>query len=146
MTIQEKEAWLNRAFELVPEQAYLKEELEELRRLRDRCTDTSVNISGSSGGSCGNATEAKLITYAAAAELYSREVEEQYRRYYAIKAEIKQAIDTLNDPAERAVLTGRFLRFHKLDDIARRLHYSLSQVKRLKRRGIEKIRLKDDTL
>lgn len=144
MTIQEKEAWLNRAFELAPEQAYLKEELEELRRLRDRCTDTSVNISSSSGGSGGNATEAKLITYAAAAERYSREVEEQLRHYYAVKAEIREAISSLSNPAERAILSARFLRFHKLEDIARRLHYSLSQVKRLKRRGIEKIKLKDE--
>lgn len=145
MTFDEKEAWLNRAFELSKEWPYLREEREEVRRLRERCTDTSVSIDGGSGSASGNTTENKIVSYIAVSLRYGKTLEQQANIYLATKAEIRRAINTLKNPAERAVLSGRFLRFKKLPEIAKKLHYSVSQVKRLKKAGIEKIIIKDAT-
>lgn len=145
MTFEEKEAWLNRAFELSKEWPYLREEREEVRRLRERCTDTSVSIDGGSGSASSNTTENKIVSYVAVSLRYGKTLEQQANIYLATKAEIRRAINTLKNPAERAVLSGRFLRFKKLPEIAKKLHYSVSQVKRLKKAGIEKIIIKDAT-
>lgn len=144
MTFEEKEKWLNRAFELSKEWPYLKEEYDEVRRLHDRCTDISANTEPGLG-SGGNSTENKYIQYVSASRSYGKSLQMQTEIFIATKGEISRAIRTLKNPAERAVLSGRFLRFKRLPEIAKKLHYSLSQVKRLKKQGIEKIIIKEDT-
>ena len=146
MTYKEKEAWLNRAYELRKERPALIEEWKELQRLRDICTDTSVKLSGSGGRSSGNATETKYVRLADASEAYYQQVRAERERYLSVKAEIRKAINALPVAAERAVLTARFLRFKKISEIARITHYSISHVKLLKRRGIEHICIKNNTL
>ena len=145
MTFEEKEAWLNRAFEMRRERPSLNEEWKELQRLRDACTDTSVKYGDKGGKANGNSTEAKYVRFADASDAYYRQLKADRERYLKAKAEIKQVINELPVAAERAVLTARFIRFKKLSEIARMTHYSISHVKYLKRRGIEHICIKDNT-
>ncbi|MBR1382775.1 MAG: hypothetical protein IJ555_03050 [Ruminococcus sp.] len=139
MTFEQKEVWLNRAFKLHREQPSLKEELDEVRRRYDECTDISNFGSGKTP------TEEKYVGFANATDSYDKAVRDEYEHFRAVKAEIAEAIKELPDSAERAVLRARFLRFKTLKNIAKQTNYSLSYVKKLKRRGIEHIRIKEDT-
>lgn len=148
MTFEEfekKEAWLNRAYEMRRERPSLNEEWRELQRLRDACTDTSVKYGGKGTKTRSNFTETKYVRFADASDSYYRQLKADRDRYLKAKEEIKQAINALPVASERAVLTARFIRFKSLSDIAKITHYSISHVKRLKRRGIEHICIKDDT-
>lgn len=145
MTFKEKEAWLNRAFEFLKERPFLNEEWREMQRLRDICTDTSAKLTGSGKGNADNSTEIKYVKYADASDRYYKQLAADRNRYLKAKAEIKEAINGLPIPQERAVLLARFIRFKKLSEIAKQTHYSISHVKRLKQRGIAHICIKDDT-
>ena len=141
MTKEEKKKWLNRAFELSLNQSNLDAELEEVRHYRDKCTDISVKTGDGASRSGGNSTEANLINYAAASAAYEQSVRTDREEYYRVKGEIKRAIDAVEDPMIRAVLTARYLNFKKTADIAKERNYSKRQIERLLDIGADEIKV-----
>ena len=141
VTKEEKKVWLNRAFQLSKNQSNLDAELEEVQHYRDKCTDISVKSGDGASRSSGNSTENNFINYAAASAAYEQSVRADKEEYYLVKNEIKCAIDALQDPMIRAVLTARYLNFKKISEIAKDQCYSKRQIERFLDIGIDSIKV-----
>lgn len=131
----EKIAWLNRAF-------YAEKKLKALESLRESDRERTQRITAVYGGndkgkSDGrvNGVEDALITLAGSIEKYDRFLKE----YNTTRKEIEMAIEGLESPREEALLIYRYLGYLSMEDIAEKMHYSTSTVKRIHRKAIEKM-------
>ena len=137
MTREEKRKWLNRAFEMNKNQPNLGDELKELQSYWERCTDISVKQSEGSRGSSGNGVERSFVNYASASVEYERSVRADIENYYKVKNEIKEVIDKIANPLEKAVLTARFLNYKSIKVIALQLGYHEVYIKGKLQAGID---------
>lgn len=150
MTDDEKKAWLNRPFTLFKNFKNLEEELQRINDLRAKCMSISTcsENSGASFTHGENRTESKLVNLTEAERAYTAHVQRQIDEYYRVKDEVKNAIDGLTSPLERAVLTARFLNFKKIREIMAEQNYSKAHIIRALDSGVKHVEIflaEDDT-
>ena len=130
MTIKE---WLNRGYKLDDEiNSLLKEQQEAFSKA------IGVNYSATEKvqTSKRNTSEDRLINYASYSELIDNRVDE----LYAVKQEILQVINKVNDSVLRTLLIKRYINFQTWEEIACGMNYSYRQICRLHGKALSKIR------
>ena len=130
MTIKE---WLNRGYKLDDEiNSLLKEQQEAFSKA------IGVNYSATEKvqTSKRNTSEDRLINYASYSELIDNRVDE----LYAVKQEILQVINKVNDSVLRTLLIKRYINFQTWEEIACGMNYSYRQICRLHSKALSKIR------
>lgn len=130
--------WLNRGWKITAE---IKELEQEREKAFAQATGTTVSTEGErvQGGPLGNASEEKMVRYSE----YSQKLDEAIERLDKVKAEILEAIETLEKSTYRTVLIKRYLRFQKWEQIALDMNYSYMQITRIHGKALKALRLKD---
>ncbi len=83
-----------------------------------------------------NVTERRFIVYAD----YSAKIDNRIDELYAIKTEIKSAINKLDDPLLRALLIAYYINMKTFDQVANELHYSIRHINRLHNYALKEIK------
>ena len=125
--------WLNRGYKLDDEiNSLLKEQQEAFSKA------IGVNYSATEKvqTSKRNTSEDRLINYASYSELIDNRVDE----LYAVKQEILQVINKVNDSVLRTLLIKRYINFQTWEEIAYGMNYSYRQICRLHGKALSKIR------
>ena len=117
--------WLNRG-------RYLDREIDQLLEDQQNALNLACGTAVSYGGekvqtSKKNVTERRFIAYAD----YSAKIDNRIDELYAIKTEIKAAINKLDDPLLRALLIAYYINMKTFDQVANELHYSIRHINRL---------------
>jgi hypothetical protein len=114
MTVKE---WLQRAKKL-------DEEIDELIKAQEQALTAATSVTCGTGEkvqtSNVNTSEGKFINYASYSEMIDNRIDE----LYAIKQEILQAINLVDDATLRTLLIARYINFGTWEQIAVDLHYS----------------------
>ena len=114
--------WLNRGWELNKE---INQLLESQHKAFAKATKSTATSEGERvQKSAGNSMEHKFINYAA----YSEMVDERIDVLYAIKQEILEAVNKVNDSTLRTLLIARYINFKKWEKIACEMHYSYKHI------------------
>lgn len=111
-----KAQWLNRAFNADRLSHALEDKLERDQSLAERLTRYS---DGTGGGGAGNSTEDALIRLS---ETRSK-LQEKLTELESIRAEVYNAICTVDDESLRSILIWRYLDYKSMEQIADRMHY-----------------------
>lgn len=118
MTVKE---WLQRAKKL-------DEEIDELIKAQEQALTAATSVTCGTGEkvqtSNVNTSEGKFINYASYSEMIDNRIDE----LYAIKQEILQAINRVDDTTLRVLLIARYINFKTWEQIAVDLHYSYEWV------------------
>lgn len=135
MTYEEKLAFLRRYREAQRTERRL---IEELAQLRSEAASVSQALTGApSGGGDGQAIP-RAVERIADAE--SR-LASAYGAALAVRAEVKDAIDTVADPLRRDILTRRYILGQRWERIAADNDLVMRQVFRLHHRAVEDLDL-----
>ena len=131
MTVKE---WLNRG-------RYLDREIDQLLEDQQNALNLACGTAVSYGGekvqtSKKNVTERRFIAYAD----YSAKIDNRIDEPYAIKTEIKAAINKLDDPLLRALLIAYYINMKTFDQVANELHYSIRHINRLHNYALKEIK------
>lgn len=118
MTIKECKEWLLRARKTDEEINALI--LEQERALTNATSTVAQSGSEKVQTSNVNTSEGKFINYASYSEMIDNRIDE----LYAIKQEILQAINLVDDGTLRTLLIARYINFGTWEQIAVDLHYS----------------------
>lgn len=114
--------WLNRGWELNKE---LNQLLESQHKALLKATKSTAMSEGERvQSSAGNAMESKFINYAS----YSEMVDERIDELYAIKQEILEAVNKINDSTLRTLLIARYINFKTWEKIACEMNYSYKHI------------------
>lgn len=126
--------WLNRGRHLDKE---INQLLEDQQNALNLACGTAVSYGGEKvQTSKKNVTERRFIAYAD----YSAEIDNRIDKLYAIKTEIKAAINKLDDPLLRALLIAYYINMKTFDRIASELHYSIRHINRLHNYALKEIK------
>ena len=125
--------WLNRG-------RYLDREIDQLLEDQQNALNLACGTAVSYGGekvqtSKKNVTERRFIAYAD----YSAKIDNRIDELYAIKTEIKAAINKLDDPLLRALLIARYVNMKTWEQIAEDLNYDLRWIYRLHGKALRAI-------
>lgn len=127
--------WLNRGWKLDKEIDAL---LSEQRRAFDiACSTTTSLTQDKVQTSQSNSAENKFINYAN----YSKMIDVRIDELYAIKQEILQAINTVDDSTYRTLLIERYVNFKTWEQIAVDMNYCWRQIMRLHGQALQKIKM-----
>lgn len=132
---QRKVAWLKRYQESLRAERRL---IEELAQLRAEAASVSQALSGAPGGSGDGQAIPRAVERIADAE--SR-LASAYGAALAVRAEVKDAIDTVADPLRRDILTRRYILGQRWERIAADNDLVMRQVFRLHHRTVEDLDL-----
>ena len=126
--------WLNRG-------RYLDREIDQLLEDQQNALNLACGTAVSYGGekvqtSKKNVTERRFIAYAD----YSAKIDNRIDEPYAIKTEIKAAINKLDDPLLRALLIAYYINMKTFDQVANELHYSIRHINRLHNYALKEIK------
>lgn len=118
MTIQNAKKWLSRAEKL-------DEEINELIKSQQRALTRATSVTCGIGDekvqtTQKNSTEGKFINYASYSEMIDNRIDE----LYAIKQEILQAINKVDDGMLRTLLIARYINFGTWEHIAETIDVS----------------------
>lgn len=137
MTVEqlEKAEWLNRAYHADKLLSALISQRCKLKELAQRIT-----ASCEERGSCGsvspkNSTEEALLKLADT-EL---NIEKQIEELASVYVEINNAIQQVDDPVSRVILTRRYLSFETMEQIAEGINYSVRNTKYLHKQALNKV-------
>lgn len=126
--------WLNRAF-------YAEKKVKALDELIKQSRERARGLSGSNGNGKGksdtrtNGTENALMKLADIEYKYSVQKQELVE----VTEEISEAIDLLHDYELETVLIHRYLLFHKIEETAELMHYSVRTVNYKQDEAIRKL-------
>lgn len=122
LTIQQVKQWLNRARNIEKEIDILKQEkveaFEGTTKITSAAEGERVQISVS------NSSENKFIEYSEYSVLIDNRIDE----LYAVKCEILNAINTVEDGTLRILLELRYLQGETWERIAQSMHYSYKHI------------------
>ncbi len=118
MTVKE---WLNRGYRIDVEiNALLEEQAAAFRRASGASAGSGEKVQTSKR----NTSEDRLVNYAAYSELIDKRIDE----LYAIKTEIAEAINKVEDNTLRTLLILRYIKFYTWEQIALSMNYSYVHV------------------
>lgn len=122
MTTQQVKQWLNRARNIDKEIDILKQEkveaFEDATKITSAAEGERVQISADNG------SENKFIEYSEYSVLVDKRIDE----LYAIKCEILNAINAVEDGTLRRLLELRYLQGETWERIAQSMHYSYKHI------------------
>lgn len=125
--------WLNRGWKLNEEINAL---LTEQRQAFNIATSTTPKLSADKvQTSQSNSAESKFINYAE----YSKMIDERIDELYAIKQEILQVINTVENSTYRTLLIERYIQFKTWEQIAVDMNYCWRQIMRLHGKALCKV-------
>ena len=130
MTVKE---WLNRGWKLEQEINAL---LEAQRRALDKATSMSKRLDMEKVQQQSGGPENNMISYAE----YSRMIDERIDELGGLKQEILQAINSIEDEMQRAILIERYINHKKWGKISVELHCDLRWLYRLHGKALLKIK------
>lgn len=125
--------WLNRAFHAEKVAMAWRAKLERDRSLAERISRTG----NGTGGGQGNGTESALVRLAQT----ETETRERLRTLVSIREEISSAIRNVDDPDMQAILVRHYLVYETFEQIAEKMHYDESTIRRKHKRALDKIAL-----
>ena len=125
--------WLNRAFHAEKVAMAWRAKLERDRSLAERISRTG----NGTGGGQGNGTESALVRLAQT----EAETRERLRTLVNIREEISSAIRNVDDPDMQAILVRHYLVYETFEQIAEKMHYDESTIRRKHKRALDKIAL-----
>lgn len=128
--------YLQQAYRLDELIASDKKELDALRELSTSLSsqDTSRDAVMSSGSNSASFT--KIVDKIADLEA---KIKEEIEQYIALKSEIRNVIDAIQDKDEKLCLRYRYIEFLNWEQIAERMNYSLSQTTRIHGRALQSV-------
>ena len=135
MTNQEKIKWLRRYRTATAEQQRLENEIEKWRSLAEKVTPT---LSGMPGGSAGPGRMVSALEHIVELE---EELAGQITRCAAIRREIGQAIDGVQEERLAHLLRLRYVDGLTWEQIAVKMHYSYRQVCNLHGHALEALKI-----
>lgn len=128
--------YLNRAYRLNEK---IEKNTEVLANLRDAATGMCA-YSDSDRVQTSNYDSSRIAMFVDTAIDLERIIAEQRKELMAIRREIEDAIDTLDDYQERLILKLRFLEYKSWSQICTILCYSRTTVYKKSNEGIEKLK------
>lgn len=128
--------YLQQAYRLDELIASDKKELDALRELSTSLSsqDTSRDAVMSSGGNSASFT--KIVDKIADLEA---KIKEEIEQYIALKSEIRNVIDAVQDKDEKLCLRYRYIEFLNWEQISEKMNYSLSQTTRIHGRALQSV-------
>ena len=130
-----KVAWLKRYQESLRAERRL---IEELAQLRAEAASVSQALSGAPGGGGDGQAIPRAVERIADAE--SR-LASAYGAALAVRAEVKDAIDTVADPLRRDILTRRYILGQRWERIAAENNLTLRRVLQLHHKTVDGLRI-----
>ena len=125
--------WLNRAYNIDYEINTL---LRERNIARERmCGVSAVGYGEKVQTSGGNGQETAMVKYLE----YDEKIQRRLKRLYEIKAEVIDAISSVDNPTYRQLLQLRYIEFYKWERIAEVMGYGQTQIFKLHLRALDTI-------
>lgn len=117
------------------------EEVERLKRLAESMPTTRFDKERVKGGQQTQSKMADIVLkYVDLEHQINREIDE----YIALKEEIRDTINAVEDIRYRTLLTYKYLMRYTLKQIAELMHYSIPQTKRLHRQALAAVKVPDN--
>lgn len=127
--------WLNRAYNIDYEINTL---LRERTVARERmCGVSAVGYGERVQTSGGNSQETAMVKYLE----YDEKIQRRLKRLYEIKAEVIDAISSVDNPTYRQLLRLRYIEFCKWERIAEVMNYSHRQIFRLHYKALDNVKI-----
>ena len=106
----------------------INSKLEQLESLRALAEKTTTTLELTPKGQGGSKTTENIVTKMVDLE---REIESDIEGLLNVKADVRNAIKTVDEPELRLLLELRYLCYHSWGDIARAMSYDVRQIHRL---------------
>ena len=129
----EAREFLNRPFDLNNRINDKKVKLECYRELS--CSVSSPGFEDHYSSS--RNTRAPFERYLEKIDALEEEIAADYKKLYALRCEVDNAIDLVEDPMEQMILRYRYIELMSMPEISVQMHYSLHWTKRLHRRALD---------
>lgn len=126
--------WLNRGWKLNEEINALL--TEQRQAFNIACSITPSLSKDKTQTSRSNTAESKFINYAS----YSKMIDDRIDKLYAIKQEILQVINTVDESTYRTLLIERYIQFKTWEQIAVDMSYCWRQIMRLHGQALYKVK------